>query len=431
MEKLRYILEEWFEYETPPLIEREFPYSLLSSSMILSLVGVRRSGKTYLLYQLVNILKKDIPSSNIIYLNFEDIRLYPLTGEELKILVDVYKQNFSYNSKKPIYFLLDEIQNIPLWEKTIRSLYDRYKDLRIIITGSSSQLLSSEIATSLRGRTLTYKVFPFSFKEFLKVKNIDFEVKNIKYSPKRNYIIKSLKEYIEFGGFPQVVLEEKNKTEILKEYYLTILYRDIVERYRIKNLRLFENFFKIITQNISSLFSYGKILNLFKSMGFKMSKNTLIEYMRYIESSFFAFEVSIFSFNIKDQLQYPRKIYIIDTGLRNAVSFRASYDFGKLAENLVFLELKRQDLEIYYWKNNQNYEVDFLIREGLKVKELIQVCWKIEDEKTQKREIRSLLKAMDEFKIKEGLIITEEYDDIKEINNKRIVFKPLWQWLIL
>lgn len=239
-----------------------------------------------------------------------------------------------------------------------------------------------------------------------------------------------MKEYLEFGGFPQVVLEE-NKTEILKEYYRAILYRDIVERYRIKNLRLFENFLKIITQNISNLFSYGKTFNLFKSMGFRISKNTLIEYMSYIESSFFAFEVPIFSYNIKDQLQYPRKIYIIDTGLRNAVSFRFSYDFGKLAENLVFLELKRKDKEIYYWKNSQNLEVDFLIKEGLKVKELIQVCWKIEDEITKKREIKSLLKAMDEFKIKESVVITEDYDEIKEIDKKKIVFKPLWQWLIL
>ena len=353
MEKLRYILEEWFEYQIPPLIEREFHHTLLDSNLILSLVGVRRSGKTYLLYQLVNKLKKDIPSSNIIYINFEDDRLYPLTGEELKVLVDVYKQNFSYDSKKPLYLLLDEIQNIPLWENTVRRLYDKSKNLKIIITGSSSRLLSSEISTALRGRTLTYKVFPFSFKEFLKVKNIDFESKNIKYSSRKNNVIKSLREYLEFGGFPQVVLE-KNKTEILKEYYRAILYRDIVERYRIKNLRLFENFLKVITQGISSLFSYGKTFNLFKTMGFKISKNTLIEYMRYIESSFFAFEVPIFSYNIKDQLQYPRKIYIIDTGLKNAVSFRFSQDLGKLAENLVFLELKRKDKDIYYWKNNQN-----------------------------------------------------------------------------
>lgn len=196
MDKIRYILQEWFEYQIPTLIEREFPYTFLDSNLILSLVGVRRSGKTYLLYQLVNKLKKDIPISNIIYINFEDDRLYPLTGDELKVLVDVYKQNFHYELRKPIYLLLDEIQNIPLWENTIRRLYDKDKDLKIIITGSSSRLLSSEISTALRGRILTYKVFPFSFKELLKVKDIypisseyllsnkiDFE--NIKYSAKK------------------------------------------------------------------------------------------------------------------------------------------------------------------------------------------------------------------------------------------------------
>jgi len=430
MDKICYILQDYFESSLPPLIEREFPYSFLDSNLVISIVGVRRSGKTYLLYQLINKLKKTIPSHNIIYINFEDDRLYPLTGEELKVLLDIYKQNFSYDQQKPLYLLLDEIQNIPLWEATIRRLYDREKNLKIIISGSSSRLLSSEISTALRGRTLTHKVFPFSFKEFLKANKINFEIKNIKYSTKRNIIIKGLRDYLEFGGFPQVVLEE-NKTELLQEYYRAILYRDIVERYQIKNLKLFENFLKVVTQHTASLFSYGKTLNLFKSMGHKISKNTLIEYMKYIESTFFAFEVPIFSYSIKDQLQYPRKLYIIDTGIRNAVSFRFSLDWGKLAENLVFIELKRQDKEIYYWKNSKNLEVDFLIKEGLEIKELIQVCWNIEDEKTRKKEIKALLKAMDEFKIKEALVITENYDGSEEIDKKKIIFIPLWHWLIL
>lgn len=188
MDKIRYILEEWFESSLPPLIEREFSYAFLDSKLIVSIVGVRRSGKTYLLYQLVYKLKRDIPFANIIYINFEDDRLYPLTGEELKVLVDIYKQNFSYDLKKPLYLLLDEIQNIPLWENTVRRLYDKDKNLKIIITGSSSRLLSSEISTALRGRTLTHKVFPFSFKEFLKAKNINFnqhsavtEERNVQY----------------------------------------------------------------------------------------------------------------------------------------------------------------------------------------------------------------------------------------------------------
>jgi len=162
MDKIRYILQDYFESSLPPLIEREFPYSFLDSNLVISIVGVRRSGKTYLLYQLINKLKKTVPSHNIIYINFEDDRLYPLTGEELKVLLDIYKQNFSYDQQKPLYLLLDEIQNIPLWEATIRRLYDREKNLKIIISGSSSRLLSSEISTALRGRTLTHKVFPFS-----------------------------------------------------------------------------------------------------------------------------------------------------------------------------------------------------------------------------------------------------------------------------
>jgi predicted AAA+ superfamily ATPase len=429
MEKLIYILKEWFEYKLPDMVVRDFPYSWLNSNMVISLVGVRRSGKTYLLYQIINELRKKVPFTNILYINFEDDRLYPLTGDELKVLLDVYKQNFNYDTSKPLYLMLDEVQNIPLWQSTVRRLFDREKNIKIILTGSSSSLSSSEISSSLRGRTLTYYVFPFSFKELLKVRNISLEDKNIKYSSKKNDIVKCLKEYLMFGGFPQVVLEE-NKREILKEYYRSILYRDIIERYSIKNLRLFENLLKIVAQSFSSLFSYGKTLSLLKSIGFKVSKNTLIEYMKYIENSFFAFEVPIFSYSIKDRLQYPRKIYVIDTGLTNAVTFKFSEDFGRIAENVVFLELKRREKDIYYWKDKNNLEVDFLIKEGLKIKELIQVCWNISYGETKKREIKSLIKAMDEFKIDTATVITEDYDNIEKVNGKKIVYLTLWQWLI-
>lgn len=150
--------------------------------------------------------------------------------------------------------------------------------------------------------------------------------------------------------------------------------------------------------------------------------------MGYLKETFFAFEVPIFSYSIKDQLQYPRKLYLVDVGLKNSVSFKISYDWGKLAENVVFLHLRKK--EIYYWKNKLGYEVDFVVREGLETRELIQVAWDVSDETTKKREIRALLYAMEEFKLEKGIILTRDFEEEEIFDKKRVIFKPLWLWLV-
>lgn len=427
---LLYILNEWFEEVLPQYIEREFPYEHVDSNLISVLAGVRRGGKTYLLYQIADRLRKSIPPENIIYVNLEDDRLYPLTGHEIGDILTVYRQNFKASESHKVYLLLDEVQNIPDWERTLRRLHDRERNLKIIITGSNAHLLSSEIASSLRGRTLTHIVYPFSFKEILKARDIPFETGKIRLSRKKNVILRLMNEYIEQGGFPQVVFE-KTKVELLREYYRSIMYRDIIERHSIRNIALFENFLKLTVQNMSSRFSFGKTADVLKSIGYKVSKNTLIEYLKFIENAFLAFETPVFSYTVKDQLQHPRKIYLIDTGLRNAVSFRFTGDTGRLAENIVFVELmRRHGREIYHWKDPQGHEVDFVIRKDFHVSQLIQVCWVLKDDKIFKREINALIKAMKEFRLTSGLILTEDMYEDRKIDGSSIQFRPLWLWLL-
>lgn len=428
-EKILYILNEWFEEELPQYTERIFPYDLVDSGLITVLAGVRRSGKTYLLYQIADRLRKSVPAENIVYVNLEDDRLYPLTGTEIADILTVYRQTFKPSESHKIYLLLDEVQNIPCWERILRRLYDRERNVKIIITGSNAHLLSSEIASSLRGRTLTHTVYPFSFKEFLTVRNISYEGDRLRLSKKKDAVLRHLKEYIEYGGFPQVVFE-KTKTGLLREYYRSIMYRDIIERHSIRNITLFENFLKLTVQNMSSRFSVGKTADVLKSVGFKVSKNTLIDYMRFIENAFLAFETPVFSYKVKDQLQHPRKVYLIDTGLRNAVSFRFTEDTGRLIENIAFVELlRRYDRNIYYWKDLQG-EVDFVVRNEFQVSQLIQVCWSMEDEKTYKREVNALAKAMKEFKLQSGLILTEDAYEDKIIDGFSVQLRPLWLWLL-
>lgn len=429
MEKLRYLISEWLASDAPSLIERGTEINVSAQDVAFVITGVRRSGKTYLLYEGVKKIRREIPHQNIIYINFEDDRLYPLEGDELRKLPDVYLEYFSPDENYPRWFLLDEIQNIPDWERSIRTFIDR-RVARVVVTGSSSKLLPGEIATSLRGRTLTKTIYPLRFKEFLKFK--EFEVSDpasLLYSPDKPKILNLFNEFLEYGGFPQVVLS-KEKKELLREYYRAIFYRDIVERFEIRNLSLFENFLKLLIQQNASLFSLGKANNSLKTLGFKLTKSTLADYLFYACSAFLLFEVSLFSYSIKDRLQYPRKIYAIDTGLVNAVTFKYSHNFGRMLENAVFLELLRRERQVYYWKAKNGYEVDFVIMEDLKVKELVQVVWDVSDKKNLRREERALLKAMEEFKLRKGLILTKDYSTRKEAENKEILYKPAWLWML-
>jgi len=429
-EKIKYILTDWLMRDLPEYIERDLTADIFEENMILSISGVRRAGKTYSLYQMITELRREIPKENIVFISFEDDRLYPLDGNELKQLLSTYIQNFPHNSSYPIYLFLDEIQNIEGWERTIRNIYDTKRNVKIGITGSNSKLLSSEIASSLRGRCISKTIYTLSFREFLKFKKYQIDTLNhIIYSSKKDEIIGYFNEFLEIGGFPQVVLA-KRKTEILMEYYRSIFYRDIVERYEIRNIRLFENFMKLVVQSVGSKFSFGKAQNTLESIGFKVSKNTLIEYMKMMQSVFLIYEVPIFSYTVKDQLQYPRKIYICDNGLRNAVCFRFSEDTGKLLENLVFLSLIRKGIDVYYWQDKNDHEVDFLIKEKNKVTNLIQVCYDATDNKTKKREEIPLLKAMEMFNLDKALILTFDTQDEVKFQGKTIIYKPIWLWLL-
>jgi len=430
LEKLRYILSEWFESQIPALIPRSIPEGWLNTRLIVTLAGVRRSGKTYLFYQMIKHLRQEYPRENVLYVNFEDDRLYPIEGDEIAELMNVFYQHFRCDRNHPLYLFLDEVQNIPDWEVTVRRYYDREVSLRLFLTGSSSRLLSSEIATTLRGRTLSHVVYPLSFREFLGFRNFDpGDISGLRYSPRKNELLRLFNEYLEFGGFPQVVLEER-KADLLREYYRAIFYRDIVERFEVRNVRLFENFLKLVVQNMSDRFSYGKSQKFLRSIGFPVSKNTLIEYMGMAKSAFMCEEVPIFSYSVKDQLRYPRKIYIIDNGIRNTVSFRFSADQGKLLENLVFWELKRRLKEVYYWSGRNGYEVDFVVRSGNQVEALYQVCYDIRTEPTYRREVRALIRAMDEFGLDQATVLT--YDDFgsEEVGQKRIELIPVWFWLL-
>lgn len=431
-EIIKTVLYSWAEKKLPHVTPRETGlehYLDMKPKRIVAVTGFRRVGKTYLLYQLLNKLLIDRDREQIVYINFDDERI-PENTEFLTALLPTVKQTFS----KPLKLLfLDEIQDMPNWSKWLRRIYDN-EEINIFITGSSSKVSSREIPTELRGRCIEVKVFPLSLKEFLMFKNTSIDLKMVPYSEnEKAKLMRTLNDYLLYGGLPEVVLaDEDKKFDILQQYYSTVVRRDIVERFKVKNEEGLKAMLRLLLN--STNYSISKLYNTLKSLNYKIGKTTLLHYLNYVENSYFIHSLPIFSPKVKEQLQYPRKVYFIDNGFINSLSTRFSKNLGRLYENLVAVELLRrhskENGELYYWKDSRGKEVDFVVKHDFKVKQLIQVCYDIEDYDTRKREINALLKASEELKCRDLLVITSGYDAEEKIKGKKIIYIPLWKWLL-
>jgi len=417
-ETFNYLIKEFHEIALPKLHTRDL--SIPKTQKIVTVTGSRRVGKTFYFYQLIMEIMEKIGKDRIVYINFEDDRILPMSFKELYNITEAYYELYPQNKDKDIYLFLDEIQNIDSWELYIRRIYDK-ELVRIFITGSNSKLLSKEIATSLRGRTLNFEMFHLSFKEFLRFNEITFN-KNIFYSKKRFDIKKKFEKYLILGGFPEVVMEKNNlEHDILNSYYEMMIYRDLAQRFSIRNIRLLKELIKFLLTNISNLFSVNSYYTSLKETT-SVGKETIFEYLSYLEDANVIFLVPLFDYSLKKQQANPRKVYCIDNGLRNAVSFKFSGDEGRLAENLVFVELKRRKKEVYYWKNKG--EVDFIIKNNEQGLTAINVAY---TDDISNRESNSLLEFKKKFnRAKELIILTKDTE--KKDNN--IKFMPLWKWML-
>jgi predicted AAA+ superfamily ATPase len=432
-ERINVALKEWEEKVLPKIKERSINFELFTKlDHIIDIVGVRRSGKTYLMYLVIKkLFEKGLDKNSVIYINFENKVLYPLS---VKLLDELLNYFFEKKPKK-MFLFLDEIHNVKGWERWARNVYDEYKGkIKLVVSGSTSKIMAEKISSLLTGRHISVKLLPLSFKEFLDFKGFVFSNSDLKYSKKKNVEIRKLfEEYMKFGGFPEVVLtNEDMRMDILRAYYEDILYKDIVEKFKVREIVILENFIKFLFSNISSYFSFKRAQEYLNSVGIKTSTRTLLKYVSILEETFLFSFLPIFTKKVKNVLKYPRKIYCVDVGLRN-VTNPFSEDFGKICENIVFLELKRTSfknpsISINYWKDEHGNEVDFVVRERDKVIELIQVSWKVEESK--KRKVQSLVKSMDEFGLREAKVITFDFESEERVGNKKIYFIPLYKWLL-
>jgi len=396
-------------------VGKEYFINAISVPNILAILGIRRCGKSVLSR---NILEGE----TVAYLNFDDESLYGIKAHDLNNVLKAFYELYG----DPSFIILDEIQNVPDWELFANRLR---RTKKVIITGSNSNLLSGELATHLTGRHTDFTLFPFSFGEFLNYNKFNLEdEKKFLYSTKAGAKIEDfLTKYILQGGFP-----ENYKLNIAKTIFGDIIQKDVVRRHKIKNVSVIENLAKYLVSNFSQEISFNKLKNVFGIGKIETIKN----YVKYIQDAYLIIVVERFSFKLKQQVISPKKIYCIDTGIINSIAFKFIENTGKLMENLVAVELFRRksywhnDWEIYYWKDYQQHEVDFIVKDGPDVKQLIQVIYASGKDEIEKRETEGLIKGSEELNCKNLLLITHDYEDEIKIENKTIMCLPLWKWLI-
>ena len=393
--------------EKDPGTAREIDFGkYLKTEQITVVSGIRRSGKSTLLKQ----FSHHYP--NFYYLNFDDERLLGFSVSDFQNLMVVFQKQFS---SKTIF--LDEIQNVEKWERFVRRIFE--EGYKIFITSSNAKLLGSELATHLTGRYYKIELFPFSFKEFLQLRQVNYDRIS---SKKEAEILKNFNGYLRGGGFPEYV---KNKeAESLKQIFADIIHRDILTRFKIREVKNFKMLVNYLFTNFTQETNYNSLKEL---LNFK-SATTVKNYIEFMQESYLVFELFKYDYSLKKQYVSNKKVYVIDNGVRNAVAFSFSQDTGKLLENLVFLELKRQGREIFYYKSKK--ECDFLVRQGLRIREAIQVTQNLVNPKTEKRELDGLLEAMEKFELKKGLIITEDQEETRQVSGKSIQIIPAWKWLL-
>jgi len=386
--------------------------SLMKSNLVKVIMGVRRCGKSVFSYQIVK-------ESNFGYVNFDDERFYGFEAGQLNKILAVLYELYG----KMDFVFLDEIQNVEGWELFVNRL--QREGHNTVVTGSNANLLSKELATHLTGRHIAIELHPFSFREFVSYKG--FELKENFTTKEISELRILLEQYIQIGGFPEVLKGEEPKT-YLSSLYSTIITKDILLRYKIKFVKTFKDIAAFLISNSGNQISFNKIKNTFGLRSDHTAKN----YVNFMEETYLILVVPRLMNKYKESLAAPRKVYCIDTGLVNAVGFKISKDQGRKYENIVAVELQRRkrgkDIDVFYWQDIQKREVDFVIKKGLRIEQLIQVTYYLGENK--EREVRSLLQASKELKCNNLLVITDDYEGEEVIKRKKIKFIPLWKWLL-
>jgi predicted AAA+ superfamily ATPase len=419
IELVKDYLSSYLKRKIHPLVKRELEIRPISNKAV-AIIGPRRAGKTSLMWQIIS----NYDRTKTIYLDFEDIALRGLSAAEvLRIITEIFTE-ISGSEANAIF--LDEVQNLTDWQSLIRTLLDR--GYVVFVTGSTSKLLSREITTQLRGRSASFLLLPFSFREFLLAKKEDIASYSLSGIGKLKHL---LLNYLEFGGYPEIVLGKSDKEKLLEEYKELIFLKDFVDREKIKSIDVARFIFSFVTQCFSSEMSARNVLKALEERKVPFGRNTVYDYVEKLQDTMIFFFLDKYSPEIRLRTSWPRKVYLVDMGL----AWRLPYDRGRLIENAVFLELKRRQKlsplsEIYYYRDRNDREVDFLIKNGENVTGLIQVTYASNKHDLREGEVKNLVAASKELRCNNLLVITWDYEAEEKVNGKKIKFVPLWKWLL-
>lgn len=429
IDMLKEIILDFQEIDLPTGVPRRIAVAKVPGKATVC-IGVRRSGKSTFMFQLMKKLQDSgVARQNILYLNFFDDRLHNLQHDNLGVILEAY---FSlYPEKKnaeKVYCFFDEIQVVPGWEPFVDRLM-RMEKCEVYITGSSAQMLSREIATQMRGRALSWEMFPFSFREFLDYKGIESDVPLS--TKKRLTVQKAFEEYWETGGFPEVAgLDRMLRIKTHQEYFNAMLFRDLVERHDISHPKAVTDLAHWLVDNTGSLYSINNLTGYLKSLGHKAPKSAVSDYLEWFEDAYVLFTVRIFDASLARANTNPKKIYCVDHALVTSISSGILVNSGHLLENLVFTALRRVTPDIFYYKTKAGREVDFIAGRQGPSRMLVQVCESMADQQTRKRETTALAEAMTELKLSQGIIVTRNEEEQIRVDSGKIDVVPAWRFLL-
>jgi predicted AAA+ superfamily ATPase len=389
-----------------------------------AIVGMRRSGKTWLMFQRMReLVDAGTPREDLLYINFEDDRLGEVTAAHLSKLMEAHYRRNPAGRSRPGALFFDEIQLVQGWERFVRRLVDT-ETAHVCVTGSSSKLLSREIATSLRGRSLATELFPFSLVEVLAHRGIRSEPRPP--AQVRSAIEHAAHEYLRRGGFPEVqTLDEPTRVRVLQDYLDVAILRDLIERHAISNPVALRRFVRQLMNAPAGLFSIHKLHDDLRSQGLSVSKDSLHAWLDHVQDAFVFFAIPIHTSSERVRQINPRKVYAVDPGLVTACARRGSADFGQLLETAVFIELRRTSPEVAYARTKSGYEVDFVTPS-----DLVQACASLDDPATREREVRALREAMASLGHKEATIVTLTTDEEIRVPEGTIHVLPMWRWAL-
>ncbi|MEZ4599880.1 MAG: ATP-binding protein [Syntrophotaleaceae bacterium] len=429
IDMLKEIILDLQEIDLPTGVPRRVAVTPLPGKATVC-IGVRRSGKSTFMFQLMKKLQESgVSRQNILYLNFFDDRLHNLQHDNLGVILEAY---FSlYPEKKHVemvHCFFDEIQVVPGWEPFVERLM-RTEKCEVYITGSSAQMLSREIATQMRGRALSWEMFPFSFREFLDYKGIESDAPLS--TKKRLTIQKAFEEYWETGGFPEVAgLDRMLRIKTHQEYFNAMLFRDLIERHDISHPKAVADLAHWLVDNTGSLYSVNNLTGYLKSLGHKAPKSAVSDYLEWLEDAYVLFTVRIFDASLARANTNPKKVYCIDHAMVTSISSGILVNSGHLLENLVFTALRRVTPDIFYYKTKAGREVDFLAGRQGPSRMLVQVCQSMADPQTRKRETAALAEAMTELKLTQGIIVTRNEEEQIQVEAGKIDVVPAWRFLL-